>query len=271
MDINKELKQLKKKYTSLEKEAVSYEYGDKKYFSIRLDGVKFTQKYSRKEFIPEFMNSMISDSVFETYQILFNKHEEDLKNLVLCVVQVNDEVTFILNKGNNKYDRRILKILSIINGLMSSWSTNIVLERQGEGNALGTKIEYYDARPIILNDTKDIADYVKYRYLVAKKHALAKTLKCNGVKIKSSVWENIFVSNKMVAEGKLESEFQKIENTFHLYIPDENYNLKCFKLTESCVNTQLKKLIMVSDQQNCISSNNAPQMKNLIERIMISV
>jgi len=271
MDMKAELSKLKKKYTSREKDSVKHEYGPGEYLAIRLDGVRFTHKYSRKEFITEFMNTMISDTVFEVYQVLFNKHEKDLKNLVLCVVQVNDEVTFILNKGDNKYDRRILKILSIINGLMSSWSTNIVLERQRKNTKLKTKIEYYDARPIILSDTEDITNYVKYRYLVAKKHALAKTLKFNNVKITPPIWENISRSKKMVAERKLEAEFHKIENTFTLYVPAKDYSLNHIILTESCVNNLLKKLIVDSNKQKCTSSSNIPQIKELIERRMLSV
>lgn len=261
--MKKVLSDLKNKFSSIESTSIKHSAGKNQFLAIRLDGVRFTHKYSRKEFIPFKMNSMVTESVFETYQSIFNKHDQDKKNMVLCIIQVNDEVTFVFNRGNNKYERRILKILSIVNGLMSSWSTNYILKNQND-KLLGTQVEYYDARPIILSSHPDICEYIKYRYLTAKKHALAKTLKFNNIAITPKTWENISASKKLVAENKLHSEFEKIEETFKLYVPDDNYNLKSYGLTEKIISESLENILKHSCQQQCKLDSNVPQIKTKI-------
>lgn len=263
MITNKSLKELSKKYKKKEEESFVYKYKNTHHLAIRLDGVRFTSKYARKEFVPHYMNKLIAYSLLETYKRLYSKHTEPFCNFICGIIQVNDEVTFILNTGKNKYENRILKILSIVNGMMSSWSTNYVLNNKRNFSTVSTKIEYFDARPILLKDIDEIVEYTKYRYFIAKKHALAKTLKFTNFKLNNKMWENFSECNQLVSDNDLYKKTEEIIDTFYLYCPSDFYDLKSFNLSDSFILNELHLTIDASVTQRCQLNSNLPPVKEI--------
>jgi hypothetical protein len=61
----KKLRLYDKKFISLE--TLPIEYSTLSYLVIRLDGVKFTERFFRKEFIPEVIISIINQSINTRY------------------------------------------------------------------------------------------------------------------------------------------------------------------------------------------------------------
>ncbi len=212
------------------------------------------------------MNEMIRKSVVETYRALYGKHDQELKNFFVAIVQVNDEVTFIINKGSNKFERKIIKIITIISGLLSFWTTNYLLKNQDSSKPKLTEVEYYDARPLIMNNQEEVFNYIKYRYWTARKHGQAKTLKFNGLNLKPNVWENVNSSSVKLKDHDLYSEYYHLESTFKVYIPDLKYNLCERTLTEKYIDS-----ILNEELTNAIKKHSDSEKNNLKRRESISV
>ena len=239
----RKLKLHNKKFIDLETSSI--EYSTFKYLIIRLDGVKFTERFFRKDFIPEKIIHIINLSIRDTYKKFNLKNNKNNKDFFLSIVYINDEISFIIRTGKNKYDNRVVKILSLLNGLMSTLSSNYYnINYDNKPTEL-----YYDAKPFILKSTYEIFEYIEYRYLMGRKHIIGKTLKFNDILLESKNWKNLYFLEEKLKENKLEKELVSIENTFKIFIPNKNYDLNEYSLTEDLIDKDLIDLLNESNSQ----------------------
>lgn len=117
--------------------------------------------------------------VHQAYQQLFYSFRHFLNrqytSSIVGAFIANDEVSIILNKDNDNFNRRIMKLCTLFAGVMSSACTQAFNEREELAGKLD--IVAFDARPMILDSANEITEYIRTRYLISNRYAFWKVLR----------------------------------------------------------------------------------------------
>lgn len=93
---------------------------DGKYMCIRLDGFNATKKILKDKLTNSAFNTALGEAhknVFWSFRHHLNLH---YTSSIVCSFIANDEVSIILNKDNDNYDNRVIKLCSLFSGVLSS-------------------------------------------------------------------------------------------------------------------------------------------------------
>jgi len=233
-----ELEQLSKKFKENEKNSLDIDTIPKnKYLCIRMDGFKATKKHLKDTLINKHFNY----SLYKSNQMLFNSFKHYLTNeyasSIICTFIVNDEISIILGKDNNHKDsRKIMKLCTLFASTLSS-ATTLTLNKTKK--QIGTIA--FDARPILL-ERSEINEYIRYRYLIAKRYAYWKVLRLNNIDNwkENYIFKNIDNCINLTKEHHLENEALQIIDTYKFYLPNKETNpqLNCLKVNKNNMEIQ---------------------------------
>lgn len=232
-----ELEGLTVKYKEREKDSLTHtQVPDEKYLCIRLDGFNATSKFLKNE----LTNNNFNTSLLQAHKNLFWSFRHHLNyyytSSIVCSFIANDEVSIILNKDNDNYNKRVMKLCSLFAGVLSS-SMSLNINRNND--KIG--IVAFDSRPIILNSQEEIIEYLRYRYLVAKRYAYWKALRLNKFNkvYEDDVKYNIDVAIQHVIDRGEEKDAKKVLKSYKLLIPELKKNPKCitFKVDNELMTT----------------------------------
>lgn len=199
--------------------AVKYSVESDRFFCIRLDGFKHSKRHLKDVLVNHKYNDWLYGCIKDTY-MSFRKHlDMDYMESFLCACSFSDEVTFVLLKGESRYERRVLKYCTLFSGIMSSAMTKrYCVDMKCEGKMVNL---FFDARPLVLDDTHNVSRYIRSRHLLATRQAYWKVLRlrdypgCNEDRIKGSLDE----SRRLVRDCGWQDDYTQIANTFKFYMP----------------------------------------------------
>lgn len=224
-----ELAQLEHKYKERETASLQHQQvPEQQYLCIRMDGFHLTKKFLKDMLV----NHAFNEALQETHQSLFCAFRHFLNkqftSSIVCSFIANDEVSVVLNKDNDNFNRRIMKLCSLFSGVVSSAMTTELQKRIPVKSIVA-----FDARPILLNDKQEVVEYVRSRYLIANRYAYWKALRLNKV---DNIYDPIIMADidrlkSLAAQHKLLDKAKKIRAGFKLYIPEQTKKPKTIDLS----------------------------------------
>ena len=217
---NQELFHLQNKYKQKEKDSLQEAHiPDDCYLCVRLDGFNSTKQYLKDVVINQVYTKCLSDAHFKVFRAFRHHLNKQFTSSIVCSYMANDEISIILNKNNDNYDKRIMKICTLLCGALSSAMT---IQMHTETSEF--KFTSFDARPIILASRKEIVEYLRSRYLISKKYAYWKILRLNefeGV-YEDNIKNNIDNAVKFSNEYGYNSDALKVISTYKFFLPQKN-------------------------------------------------
>lgn len=240
--MQEELEKLTKKFKERELESLSIvNIPDGKYLIIRLDGFKASRNLLKDVPVNKKFNSAFNSATTTVYLSLRNYLTKQYPSSIMNVTLFNDEISFVLNKDNEHRDaKRIMKLCSLFSGMLSGAFTNKFVVDSSSNDVVA-----FDARPVIVSQ-KEIAQYIRYRTLVATRYAYWKVLRLNEIDgcYEDEIKNNIENSISECKEHQLVKEANKILQTYQIFFPEKtrkprlvankisNININESKLTE---------------------------------------
>lgn len=226
------LSKLDLKYKEIEEDSLSIQFVPPDcFFCVRLDGIKATKNHLKEKLINKKFNKSFHEAIVQTFKAFNNSTNDKIKSKFVCLIALNDEVSFLFEKSNIGYDRRIMKLCTILSGILSSWFTwEMVTYSKAKGGHFHKKriVMPFDSRPLILKSESDVMEYIKYRYLVGKRYAYWKTLRLADYPevYEDHVKKNLDNAEHIVIDLNLEKKFYTIENTYTLFNINHESNLE---------------------------------------------
>lgn len=171
------LDQLLRRFETLERQAQVLERApDGALVIVRADGIKASRRFlSRTLEQPDYHNAL-HNAVTQVYYIWRNWAPKADSPYLLGVLRLSDEVSFILNRGANYYERRLLKMTST---LASTLSGAMSLAYAGTGAASQGRppVMAFDGRPLLVREADELTSYVRCRRLLHARNAMTKVLR----------------------------------------------------------------------------------------------
>ena len=238
-----EISALMNKYNQIEMDSIiQYASKPEQFLCYRLDGIKASKKYLKDTLSNERYNRGLSKATKEAHYSLKNKKAATDSSFFYCAFSASDEVSFVLNQGENYYNNRIFKIGTMLSGILSSAMT-IHFESLNPNNKKGKRKHQkkepphkmaFDSRPLVLNTTEDVKEYIKFRCALACRNAACKVLR---IESKFDIYEagikdDVEALFSKIAEYDLFDSYNKVIGSFSLYVPDINGKLITFELND---------------------------------------
>lgn len=225
-----ELHQLRVRYKGIEYSSRRKDtFSEHDFLAIRLDGFKHSKAHLKDSLTNDAYNEDLQKSIWKTYnsfRLLLNREYE---NGFVCACSFTDEVTFVLLGRNTHFDRRIMKYCTLFSGMMSATMTALRQQRFPPKKNGMVDAYAFDARPLILDNKEDIAEYIRHRFLLAHRQAYWKVLRLRdfpGWKT-DEIKKNLDNAKQQVIENGWEDEYQQIRDSFRFYQPSRSQ--KAFK------------------------------------------
>lgn len=236
-----EITALIKKYNEIEMNSlIQYASTPEQFLCFRLDGIKASKKYLKDMLSNERYNRALSSATQELHYSLRNQNKAIDTSFFYCAFSASDEVSFILNQGENHYKNRIFKIGTMLSGILSSAMT-IHFESLGPNNKKGkrkhqhkepTQKMAFDSRPLVLNTTGEVKEYIKFRCALACRNAACKVLRLESKFdiYEAGIKDDIEALFSKVEEYDLFDSYNKVIGSFSLHVPDIKRKLISFEL-----------------------------------------
>jgi tRNA(His) 5'-end guanylyltransferase len=237
-----EIALLSEKYKQIEEESLLIKSSRPEAFlCYRLDGIKASKTHLKDTLVNERYNRSFDKAINKLYFLFRDQTYRENNNFFYCAFSASDEVSLILNQGENYYQNRIFKIGSMLSGGLSSAMTiqfdllkpkNKAKEKQKNKKKEEPQIMAFDSRPLVLNTTDDIKEYIKFRCAIACRNAACKVLRIeSGYDIyEAGIKDDVAALFSKLEEYDLFESYSKVISAFSLYIPDLGRKLRRFKL-----------------------------------------
>lgn len=229
---------LEHKYKNLELESLGLvEYDTNCFMGFRLDGIKSSKRHLKDKCINSDWDSALDKSIITTYLTTRDLGSKEGKNRYICMLSASDEVTFVMNSGPNFWNNRTMKAATTLSGMLSgamSQNHKVLLSTHStkkNNNAKSKRmgVTSFDSRPIKLDDYEAIADYLKYRWLIAYRNAMCKVLRLESDMSDNDIYDSSFKNNieklELAVQSKgLKKHHSSVLKTVKLYIPTADSN-----------------------------------------------
>jgi tRNA(His) 5'-end guanylyltransferase len=229
---------LEHKYRNLELESLGLvEYDTNCFMGFRLDGIKSSKRHLKNICINSDWDLALDKSIITTYLTTRDLGSKEGKNRYICMLSASDEVTFVMNSGPNFWNNRTMKAATTLSGILSgamSQNYNVLLPNHStkkNNNAISKRrgVTSFDSRPIKLDDYESVADYLKYRWLIAYRNAMCKVLRLESDMSDNDIYDSSFKNNieklDLAVQGKgLKKQHLLMLKTIKLYIPTTDSN-----------------------------------------------
>lgn len=218
---------LQKYFKKIEDESLTKKTAcEGQYLCFRLDGIKASKFHLKDTVINQHFNDSLNSAIFNVYQLLRYQIKKGNINFFLGVLSVSDEVSFILNNCDNYYRNRIMKIGTMLSGLLSA---SMTAHYQGR---VETPPDYelknligFDSRPLVLKNTDEIKDYLWHRYLLGHRNAIMKVLRLKSNLSDEKIYESDLKNNFKLLYSKITDSTQmdayiRMSKSLCLYLPN---------------------------------------------------
>ncbi len=221
-----ELQTIEEKYKACEKKSSCKSVIPQgQYLCIRLDGFNLSKGFLKDYQVHKDFNKALSNAnyqLFCTFRHLLNR---EFASGIICSLVINDEVSIVLSKDITNYERRVMKICTLFAGVLSSYATH---EMRTLIDFKGTVA--FDARPIFLLSSLEIAEYLRGRFLIGWRYANWKMLRLNKESIIFDGFDDVYDNNikrnldnaiRLAKEYGFSKEVENIVSSFCLCIPEK--------------------------------------------------
>ena len=225
-------------YHDLEREsATTWDYSADQFLVVRLDGVKASGAFLKDHPRNLDYERGIDKAINTAYYMLRGWTKEENTNFYLGALSMSDEVSFILNSGTNWYSNRLLKLSTVLAGVLSAAMTKSFEIYQPERSVFTKKghpdkrvLLNFDARPLIFDDLDKIVEYLRFRWILGCRNAMAKMLRLRGKMSEEDFsdperWSNIEWMAGQLDEHGLFDAYRKATEGFRLYVPNRERKL----------------------------------------------
>ncbi|MEK7991179.1 MAG: tRNA(His) guanylyltransferase Thg1 family protein [Thiotrichaceae bacterium] len=224
----KELEYLQEKYKQREEDSLLKKIPDEAYLCIRLDGFHATKNHLKNVVTNKNFTNGLSNAHYKLFCSFRHYLNRDYTSSIVSSFMANDEISIILNKDNDNYDKRIMKLCTLFSGVLSSAAT-LDLNKK---NKKDVGIVAFDSRPILLYSIDEISEYVRSRYLISKRYAYWKVLRLNNIPEVNEDYIKKSIDNSMnlAKENNLLKDAQKIISSYKFFLPEQTIkpNYKTF-------------------------------------------
>lgn len=252
-------------YRDLEKEsATTWDYSADRFLVVRLDGVKasgaFLKDHSRNLDYERGVDKAINDAC----DMLRGWTNKENTNFYLGALSMSDEVSFILNSGTIWYDNRLLKISTVLAGLLSAAMTKSFEIYQPERSVFTKKghpdkrvLLNFDARPLIFDDLDETIEYLRFRWILGCRNSMAKTLRLHGKMSEVDYfdperWSSIEWIAGQLDDHKLFSAYRKGTEGFRFYVPNLDRKLVAYPIADTDSAAAYRVLAMIKSYKRDI-------------------
>lgn len=198
------------------------------YVAFRLDGIKASKVHLKDRVENDKFAQGIRDAINDVYKLMRRQVPKTAdSNLFVGAIAWSDEVSFLVNRGENYYERRLLKLATVLAGNLSARMTLHFFGPQ-QGRALSHIA--FDARPILLSTPGEIEEYVEYRWLIAQRNACGKVLRLAGAVPDEELYErstygSLAKVRRLVQEHNLDDVRATAMRAFEVLVPNVNDDL----------------------------------------------
>ncbi len=255
MILQLDIKSLECEYKEIESNSLSIITSNADdYLCLRMDGIKSSKRHLKNVVNNQTFNESFKHAINSVYHLNKNQTDRHNYNFFCCAFSASDEVSFIINKGDNYYGNRILKISTVLSSTLSSamtiqfeLMTRDQVKKKCDKKTRFPDVMAFDARPLILNEVLDVKEYIKYRWLIACRNAACKVLRLKSELSTKEIYDSELNNNldlllEKVKDLGLIKDYQKSVDSFCLYVPDSNRNFSSIKINENDFNDALSRL-----------------------------
>lgn len=148
---------------------------------VRCDGVKLSKRFLKDALKNPRFDDALRRSVCSVFAVLGRMIPRGAPLLIQRVLILSDEVSFVLSTGDNYYNRRVMKLTTLLGGTLSSAMTGqfefprLKRRRKRHSDAYPELI-CFDARPIVV-EGDELERYLRWRWLLFLRNEMSKVLR----------------------------------------------------------------------------------------------
>lgn len=140
---------------------------------VRCDGIRSSKHFLKDALENPKYRMALHRAVETTYTIWRQWAAEKDQPFLLGAIRFSDEVSFFINRGQNYFERRIMKTTTSL----ASTLTGAMSLRYRPEPASRSNLVTFDGRPLILASTIEVLSYIRWRRLLHARNSMAKTLR----------------------------------------------------------------------------------------------
>jgi tRNA(His) 5'-end guanylyltransferase len=229
-DTQAQLLALHKRYEELERQARLVEAAPADtLLIIRADGVKHSKHFLKNSLDQPDYDRALHEALLQTYYIWRHWTSKENTPYLLGALRLSDEVSLIVNRGDNYYNRRLYKITSTLastlSGSMSLAFAPIARAKLKQDAPVMT----FDGRPLLVATAQDLFAYIHSRRLLHARNAMARVLRLKSdltgpqlYEEQPKLAEDIFRLSQAIDERNLWPAFQRAAAGASLYVAEAN-------------------------------------------------
>ncbi len=175
--LQEQLESLLEHFTGLEDEADGLKVAPAGFFIVmRADGIKASKHFLKDTLEQPDYHNALHDAVGQVYRIWRNWAPSANRPYLLGALRLSDEVSLFVNRGDNYFARRLLKITSTLASTLSG-SMTLAYASRARGLLARAPVMAFDGRPLLLEDGADFVSYIRCRRLLHARNAMARVLR----------------------------------------------------------------------------------------------
>lgn len=145
---------------------------------IRADGIKHSKHFLKDSLEQPDYHLALHEAIGRTHQIWRSWAPKPFRPYLLGALRLSDEVSFIVNRGENYYKRKLLKITTTLASTLSgAMSLTYAGADQFQGELDRAPIMAFDGRALVLDDVNELGLYIRCRRLLFSRNAMARVLR----------------------------------------------------------------------------------------------
>lgn len=232
-----ELLTLLEHFTAREQQARALEAApDDKLLIVRVDGIKASKHFLKDTLEHPAYHGALHSAIIKTYK-LWRQWAPKHNPYLLGALRLSDEVSFIINRGENYYHRRLYKITSTLASTLSGSMSLEFAQTMQRGNKHQPWIMAFDGRPLLLEDIADLSAYIRCRRLLFSRNAMGRVLRLESdlgeerlYRQEPKLAEDIARLSQEIDARRLWPQFEKAASGSALYIPNAEGWLNMYTL-----------------------------------------
>lgn len=158
------------------------------YVIVRADGVKVTKRLLKDRIHNDEFYNAVCSATTSCMTMWRDYAKPEHRPYLLGAFAMSDEVSFIVGTGDNYYDRRLWKMVTTLGSTLSGATTVYLGQKVKGGRPL---VVAFDARPLLVQDTMELRDYLWCRALIGLRNAMNRVLRLSGKDTEAELYRDV--------------------------------------------------------------------------------
>lgn len=206
---------------------------------VRADGIKHSKHFLKDSLENPAYHTALREAIGKTYPLWRNWAPEKCRPYLLGALRLSDEVSLIVNRGENYYQRRLLKMTTTLASTLSG-AMSLEFAAAGHSGPGAPPIMAFDGRALVMREVGEFESYIRCRRLLFARNAMARVLRVTsslsdaelygGGEEKEKLASDIYRLSREIDSRALWPEYERAAGGSALYVADVNGNLEGFTL-----------------------------------------